>query len=151
MATMAIEVGSPAPVVAGVDLEGPRALVFFKVTCGTTQLATPAIERLAQAHPGRVVGLGQDPPPALEAFARTYALTLPLAQDPPPYAASDAYGIASAPTLVIVDGSGTVADVAESWDRDAWNRAAATLAGLTGGEPRPVSQPGDGLPDFKPG
>jgi hypothetical protein len=151
MAAMTIGVGSPAPGIAGVDLQGPCALVFFKVTCGTTQLATPAIERLAQAHPARVVGLGQDPPDALDSFARTYALTLPLVEDPPPYAASDAYGITSAPTLVIVDGAGVVADVAASWDRDAWNRAAGTLAGLTGADPGPVSEPGDGLPDFKPG
>jgi hypothetical protein len=151
MAGMAIVLGTPAPDAAGVDLEGPRALVFFKVTCGTTQLATPAIERLAQAYPGRVVGVGQDPPAALEDFARTYALTLPIVQDQPPYPASDAYGIVSAPTLVVVDGAGIVVDVAESWDREAWNRASGTLATLLGAAPAPVSEPGDGLPDFKPG
>jgi hypothetical protein len=148
---MAISVGAPAPRAAGVELEGPRALVFFKVTCGTTKLATPAIERLARAYPGHVIGVGQDAPADLEAFARAFGLTLPLVPDLAPYPASDAYGIASAPTAVLVDGEGVVADVAESWDRRAWNRLSAVLADLVGRPAVEVSEPGDGLPSFKPG
>ena len=148
---MAIEVGTPVPEVEGVDLDGPRALVFFKVTCDVTQLVSPALERLARAYPGRVIGVGQDPPPELDAFARTYGVTFPLVPDLAPYPASDGYGIASAPTAVAVDADGRVADVAESWDRGGWNRLSATLAGLLGVESVAVSEPGDGLPDFKPG
>lgn len=149
---MAIAIGTPAPEVAGDPVpQGPKALVFFKVTCGTTKLATPAMERLARAYPGRVVGVGQDPPGELDGFGRTFELTLPLVPDLEPYPASDAYGIVSAPTAVLVDGEGRVADVAESWDRSAWNRLSAALAGLLEVEPAAVSEPGDGLPDFKPG
>jgi hypothetical protein len=148
---VAIELGERAPEIAGPNLEGPHALVFFKVTCSTTQLATPAIERLARAFPGRVVGVGQDPRAALGEFARTYDLTLPLVPDLEPYLASDAYGIVSAPTAVAVGADGTVVDVAESWDRDAWNRLAATLAAELRVDAPTVSEDGDGLPDFKPG
>jgi hypothetical protein len=149
---MAIAVGTPAPEITGATTpDGPRALVFFKVTCGTTQLATPAFERLARAYPGHVVGVGQDPPAELDAFARTFGLTLPLIPDLDPYPASDGYGIVSAPTAVLVDAEGRVADVAESWDRAAWNRVSATLAELLNAEPAAVSEPGDGLPEFKPG
>lgn len=148
---MAIAIGARAPDVDGVNVDGPRAVVFFKVTCGTTKLATPAMERLARAYPGRVVGVGQDPRPELDALARDFDLTLPLVPDLAPFTASDGYGIVSAPTAVAVDGDGLVADVAESWDRDAWNRLSATLARLLGVEPVPVSEPGDGLPSFKPG
>ncbi len=149
---MAIAIGTPAPVVAGDPVpEGPRALVFFKVTCGTTKLATPAIERLATAYPGRVVGVGQDQRRDLDAFGREFSLTLPLVPDLDPYPASDAYGIVSAPTAVLVDAEGRVADVAESWDRAAWNRLSAALGALLEVEPVAVSDPGDGLPEFKPG
>ena len=55
------------------------------------------------------------------------------------------------PTLVVVDGAGRVADVVESWDRDGVNRASATLATLLGAEPSVISEPGDGLPDLRPG
>ena len=148
---MAIAVGTQAPQVEGVQLDGPRALVFFKVTCDVTQLVTPALEALARAYPGRVIGVGQDPPPELDAFARTYGVTFPLVPDLDPYPASDGYGIASAPTAVAVDAGGRVADVVESWDRDGWNRLSATLARSLDVDAVAVSEAGDGLPDFKPG
>jgi hypothetical protein len=149
--SMAIATGAQAPPVEGATREGPHVLVFFKVTCGTTQLATPAIERLVQAFPGRVVGVGQDPQPALDAFSSEYGLTLPLVPDHDPYEASDAYGIVSAPTAVAVGHDGAVLDVAESWDRDAWNGLAARFADEIGVPSSTVSEPDDGLPDFKPG
>jgi hypothetical protein len=148
---MAIAVGSDAAPVEGVGIDGPHALVFYKVTCGTTKLAGPPLSRLGDAYPGAVVGVGQDPPDALAAFAQTYAWRFPQVPDLVPYTASDAYGIVSAPTVVVVDGEGRVADVVESWDRDGVNRASATLAALLDAEPAIVSEPGDGLPDFKPG
>ena len=93
-----------------------------------------------------VVGVGQDPPEALTAFADAYAWRFPQVPDLAPYTASDAYGIVSAPTVVVVDGDGRVADVVESWDRDGVNRASSTLAALLHTEPVIVSEPGDGLP-----
>jgi hypothetical protein len=148
---MAIALGAPAPPVPGVADDGPHVLVFFKVTCSTTHLATPAIERLGRAYPGLVVGVGQDDRPALDSFAATYGVSLPLIPDLDPYVASDAYGIESAPTAVAIGADGAVLDVAEAWDRDAWNRLSASFAAETGVEPVVVSEPGDGLPDFKPG
>jgi len=141
---MAIAIGTPAPDVEGVEIDGPRALVFFKVTCGTTKLATPAVERLARAYPGCVVGAGQDPWLELDGFAREFGLTLPLVADLAPYAASDAYGIASAPTVVAVDAAGLVADVAGSWDRDGWNRSGRRSRGSSACRwPRPPSRATD--------
>lgn len=148
---MVIALGAPAPPVPGVADDAPRVLVFFKVTCGTTHLATPAIERLGRAYPGRVIGVGQDDRPALDSFAATYGVSLPLISDLDPYLASDAYGIESAPTSIAIGADGAVLDVAEAWDRDAWNRLSASFAAEAGAEPVAVSEPGDGLPDFQPG
>ncbi len=147
---MVLATGDLAPRIDGVTVDGPHVLVFFKVTCSTTQLATPAIERLARAYPGSVVGIGQDPRPALDTFARDYGLTLPLLPDLDPYDASDAYGITSAPTVIAVGADRRVLDVAESWDRAAWNRLAAAFAEALEVEPAIVSDADDGLPDFKP-
>ena len=148
---MAIAIGSRAPAVDGVGVVGPHALVFYKVTCSVTQMAGPPIARLGDAYPGTVVGVGQDPPDDLAAFAATYAWRFPQVPDLAPYTASNAYGIVSAPTVVVVDGEGLVADVVESWDRDGVNRTSSTLAGLLQAEPAILSEPGDGLPAFKPG
>jgi hypothetical protein len=148
---MAIRVGAAAPPIDRVEVVGPRALVFYKVTCGVTKMATPAIDRLARAYPGRVIGVGQDPQADLDAFATEHGLSFPQLPDLEPYPASDAYGIRSAPTAIAVDAGGVVVAVAESWDRQAWNRLSEVLAGLVEMPVAEVSEPGDGLPEFKPG
>lgn len=148
---MAIKVGSAAPAVEGVGVRGPHALVFYEVTCSVTQMARQPLALLGDAYPGAVVGVGQDPPDDLAAFAATQGWRFPQVSDLAPYPASDAYGIASAPTVVVVDGDGRVADVVESWDREGANRASAVLAGLLRAEPAILSEPADGLPAFKPG
>lgn len=131
--------------------DGPLALVFYKVTCPTCQLAAPKLHGLEQAYPGHVQGVGQDPPEKLQAFADEYGFTVPVSSDAPPYEISNAYGIETVPTTFVIDGRGSVADVVEAWDREGLNRASKTLADLLGVEPVPISDPSDGLPAFKPG
>ena len=146
-----IEPGSEAPPVHGLDMyAGPRALWFHKVTCPVCQLAAPVAQRMAAAHPELAVGVGQDPEDRLAAFRSAYGITFPVVSDPPPYRASDGYGLTVVPTLVLVQ-DGTVTDVVESWDRDGYNRVSARLAELTGNEPVAISSEGDGLPPFRPG
>jgi peroxiredoxin len=147
---MTVRVGSRAPGVPGVSQAGPHALLFYKVTCGTCQMAAPVLDRF-RAYADRVVGVGQDPSEKLEAFAATYSMTLPSHPDLPPYAASGAYGVEHVPTMFVVDAGGRVADVVESWDREGYNRASRTLAGLLGAEPVVISASSDGLPEFRPG
>lgn len=148
---MAIDTGVRAPEVLGDRSEGPRAYVFYKVTCSVTRMAGPPIAALAEAYPGALIGVGQDPPEALRAFSDELGWDFPQVPDLAPYGVSDAFGIRSAPTVVVITGDGVVADVVESWDRAGINRASATLAGLLGKDAAVVSNSDDGLPDFKPG
>lgn len=148
---MTISVGSAAPPVAGVAVGSPHALVFYKVTCPTCQMAAPALDRFERAYPSRVIGVGQDPVGALERFSDTYGMTFPCLPDEAPYEASNAYVIEHVPTLFVVDDAGIVADVVESWDRDGYNRASRTLAELLGADAVVISEPSDGLPQFRPG
>ena len=143
--------GEAAPPVAGVTFDGPHALMFYKVTCPTCRLAAPAFERFASAYPGRTQGVGQDPAEALDRFSVETGMTFDTTPDLAPYPASVAYGIEHVPTLVVVDSEGRVADAVESWDRDGVNRASSTLAALVGTDPVVISEPRDGLPDFRPG
>ena len=148
---MAIAIGTDAPRVPGATQTGSHALLFYKVTCPTCQMAAAPIDGFERAYPGRIVGIGQDPEDALERFSTTYGMTFGSHPDLPPYDASNAYGIEHVPTLVVVDAEGRVADVVESWDRDGLNRASGTLASLLGAEPVTISDPSDGLPAFRPG
>jgi thiol-disulfide isomerase/thioredoxin len=124
--------------------EGPVVLAFFKTTCPVCQMAAPKVQALADARV-RVVAVGEDPPPAIQAYADRYGQKVRTVSEPAPYPVSDAYGLETVPTLVLVDGDTTVRDVVESWDRDGWNRLAEAAGGV------PVSDDGDGLPPFRPG
>ena len=148
---MVIPIGTHAPEVRGATIDGAHALVFYKVTCPTCQMAAPEIDRFERGYPGRILGVGQDRPEALASFSEQWGVSFPSVPDLDPYVASNAYGIAHVPTMVIVDGDGRVAEVVESWDRDGYNRASALLASLLGAEPAAISTEGDGLPAFRPG
>ncbi len=143
--------GERAAPIPGATREGPHALLFYKVTCPTCQMAAPALDGFERAYPGRVMGVGQDPPEKLREFSFTYSMSFKSVPDLPPYEASNAYGIEHVPTMVVIDGQGRVADVVESWDRSGYNRISATLAALLGLDPARISDSIDGLPEFRPG
>jgi hypothetical protein len=148
---MAIAPGAEAPRFSGDALDGPHALVFYKSTCSVTRMAGPPLARLGKAFPNAVLGVGQDPQSTLDAFAGELEWSFPQVPDLEPYDVSNAYGVVSAPTVVVLDADRRVARVVESWDRDGMNEAAAVLAELLGADAPQLSTPGDGLPQFKPG
>jgi thiol-disulfide isomerase/thioredoxin len=142
--------GAPAPPIEGTAADGPRAIVFYKVTCPVCQMAAPKVQALDDAFPGRVVAVGQDPPGRLAGFGDEYGMHLSGIADLAPYHASEAYGVRTVPTLFLLD-DGIVLDTVEGWDREGFNRVAGRLAELTKSPYRSVSEPGDGLPPFRPG
>lgn len=145
--------GAAAPPVPGVDFAaGPAALWFAKSDCSVCVLASPVVARLAAVHPGRVTVVGQDRVEDLEAFATRNGLEgVPRVVDGAPYEISEAYEVESTPTLYVVAPGGTIALVVASWDREGYNAASAALGELGGGPGVAVSEPGDGLPSFRPG
>jgi len=152
MTLAALDPGTAAPPIPGVALGGtPLALFFYKVTCPVCQMAAPKVQAVEEAYPGLIIGVGQDPEPKLAAFAREYGMTFPQRSDAPPYAASMDYGIRVVPTLFVVDGDGVIVSSTESWDREGFNAGSRKLAELAGLPYRAVSEPGDGLPPFRPG
>ena len=147
-----LDVGQVAPPIPGVALGGgPVGLFFFKVTCPTCQLAAPTMGAFERAYPGRVVGIGQDPQDVLDAFGELHGMAIRSLEDPPPYDVSNAYGIVSVPTLIVVGDDGTVLETVGAWDREGFNRASERIAAALGVDAVTVSEPSDGLPSFKPG
>jgi peroxiredoxin len=144
--------GVDAPPIEEIDFSaGPTVLFFYKVTCPVCQMAGPPVARFEQAYPGRIKGIGQDPPEKLAEFESAYALGFPSVPDLPPYEVSNAYGIRTVPTTFLVDTDGSILDTVESWDRDGLNRVSKELAALVGADFAQISEPGDGLPPFRPG
>ena len=124
--------------------EGPVVLAFFKVSCPVCRMAAPKVQALADGGL-RVIAIGEDAPAALASYAERYGQRVRTVSEPRPYRVSDAYGLTSVPTLVLVGGDGVVRDKVVAWDRIRWN-ALSTAAGGP-----PVSKEGDGLPSFRPG
>jgi peroxiredoxin len=144
--------GSTAPAIPGVDFsDGPRVLFFYKVTCPVCQMAAPKVQRIQEASPGAIEGIGEDAAEDLDAFGARFGLTFPSVPDVPPYDLSNAYGLRVVPTTFLVGTDGLILRTVESWDRDALNDLSTALAGLTGSTSALVSEPGDGLPAFRPG
>jgi hypothetical protein len=147
-----LAVGDVAPSVPGISFDdGPVGVLFYKVTCSTSQLAAPTVRAFAEHAPGRVLGIGQDPVPKLERFTDEYDMGIASIEDPPPYALSDAYGIEAVPTLFLIGAEGRVLDRQVGWDREGFNRIADALARSNGVPSFVVSTPDDGLPVSKPG
>lgn len=124
--------------------DGPTVVAFFKTTCPVCQMVGPKLTALVEAG-AAVIGVGQDPPARLQAYASNYGQHIPTVSESPPYELSTAFGIAVVPTLFRVGVAGVIEDAVVSWDRDRWNRLAESL-----GIPA-ISDESDGLPLFRPG
>jgi hypothetical protein len=121
------------------------------VSCPVCHQSAPVAERFEQAYPGRISGVGQDPPERLRDFATEWGVTFPSVPEQPPYPVSNAYGIRVVPTLFLVAPDGEILETVESWDREGYNAVSRRLSDLIGATFEVVSTPGDALPPFRPG
>lgn len=161
---MPLPPGTPAPdaradaldgsevVLRSLAAAGPALLFFYKGDCGASDAAAHVLPRAA-AIPGlAVAAISQDDPFLTEVFARNHRLAPPVRVlvDPEPWPASDAFGVLSTPTWVLLAPGGRVELVREGWSRDDANALAARAAALAGAGPAVVSTAADG-PAFRPG
>ena len=99
------------PLLEGVRGGSPTLLAFFKVSCPVCQFTFPFLERLAKSGSMRVFGVSQDDAKATDRFAKEFGVTFPMLLDEQSagYAASNAFGVSTVPTLFLVDADGVVA------------------------------------------
>ena len=124
---------------------GAVLLVFFKITCPVCQLSMPYLDRLYRAGM-RVYGISQNGAEETAEFAEYFGATFPLLLDSEDenFPASNAYGIASVPTMIVVERDGVVSRVIEGWNRQDMEGLGA-LAGMT------LFRAGDNVPAWKAG
>jgi peroxiredoxin len=124
---------------------GPLALVFFKASCPTCQLALPFLDRLAGGAL-HVYAVSQDDAARTREFLRIFPLKMPVLLDPASagYPASNSYGIQYVPSLFVIEPDGLISAVCEAFDRRAYE-ALGLRAGM------PLFQPGEPVPLYKPG
>ena len=125
---------------------GPVLLAFFKVTCPVCQMTFPFLERIHAAGTLPIHGVSQNDRVDTREFNNEFRVTFPTLLDSEDrgFPVSNAYGIASVPTLFLVESDGTASLVSEGWNK----KDIAALGGRAG---ITVFQPGDSVPDYKPG
>jgi peroxiredoxin len=82
--------------------QGPVMAAFFKVSCPVCQFTFPFLERLSKQYGGdgiTYLGISQDDGRSTKDFAQQYGITFPIAVDEKGYAASNAYGLTTVPTI----------------------------------------------------
>lgn len=124
---------------------GPAAIVFFKASCPTCQLALPYLDRLKDGSL-QVYAVSQDEEARTREFLRLFPLEMPVLLDAARagYPASNAYGIETVPSLFVIETGGTVSETCEVFDR----RVYEELGRRAG---RIMFQPGESVPLYKPG
>jgi peroxiredoxin len=90
---------------------GPVVVAFFKVSCPVCQFTLPYVQRLADRYAGDGVtflAVSQDDAGDTKAFNKEYGVKFPTLLDPQGYPVSNAYGLTSVPTILLVGADGKV-------------------------------------------
>jgi peroxiredoxin len=99
---------------------GPVVLAFFKISCPTCQLTFPFLQRLADSASGgpQLIAISQDDAPDSREFQQRFGLSMSTLIDAPPgYAASNAYGITSVPSIFTIETDGKIASAVEGFNK----------------------------------
>lgn len=134
---------------------GPVVAAFFKISCPVCQMALPYLERIFRAYPAdkvTFVGVSQNDRKGIEAFAREYGLTFPLAlDDTSRYPVSNAYGITHVPTIFFIAPDGQVELSSVGWAKQDIGELNRRVAQAAGAKPKALFHPGEDVPAFKAG
>lgn len=134
--------------------QGPVLAVFFKVGCPTCQYTLPFVERLhRQLGPSglQVVGISQDNARESRRFAERYGVTFTVLIDDEPYAVSRQYGLEYVPTLFLTAPDGHVEVTGDGFSKSDLVAVQKWLARRLSITPPSLFQPGEKVPEYKPG
>ena len=125
---------------------GPVLLAFFKVTCPVCQLTFPFLERLHLAGTLPIYGISQNDAEDTREFNREFGVTFPtlLDNEENGFAASNAFGISSVPTVFLIGRDGAISRVIEGWRK----KEIEWLGAKTGVSP---FRRGESVPEWKAG
>ncbi|RLJ70279.1 peroxiredoxin [Hydrogenivirga caldilitoris] len=134
------------------SVKGYRLLCFYKVSCPTCQLTLPFVERMFKSYGDVIsfVGVCQDGCPDAQRFARDYSLSFPQVSDEPAYEASIAYDVRVVPTLYLIDPSGNILFVEESFVKSSLENLNEEFARIANREVNPLFEDVS-VPPFKAG
>ena len=122
---------------ASLTANGPALIAFFKVRLPhlPAHVSVPGTRLTAGSL--SVYGISQNDPEDTRDFNREFAITFPVLLDNEDnnFAASDAYGISTVPTILIVEPGGKISYTAEGWSKKEMEKL-GQQAGVPGDPPR---------------
>lgn len=100
---------------------GPVLLAFFKIACPTCQLTLPFLQRLADSESAatpHLVAVSQDDAAGTRGFHERFGISMPTVIDiPRTWPASNAYQIATVPSIFLIEPDGRISFAAEGFNR----------------------------------
>jgi peroxiredoxin len=133
---------------------GPVVAAFFKISCPVCQFTFPFLERLHQRYGGDGVtflGVSQDDARSTKEFVSEYGVTFPMVLDEKGYPVSNAYGLTSVPTILLIEPDGTVRVSSAGFDKKDLETIARELAERRRIAPAALFRPDEKVPANKPG
>lgn len=161
-----LEAGSKAPPIQLSDTDGKRVSVaellkkgpvvaaFYKVSCPVCQYTFPFLERIHRAYGNTsvtLVGVCQDGAGDTREFGAEYGLSFPSLIDASGYPVSNAYGITNVPTIFLIEPDGKISSSFSGFDKKGLEDISKRFAKQLSKPAAPVFQPGENVPDHKPG
>jgi peroxiredoxin len=133
---------------------GPAVLAFFKISCPVCQFTFPFLERLHGMFKGDAVtflGISQDDARDTKDFNEEYGVTFSGLVDADHYRVSNAYGLTTVPTVLLVAPDGKVQVSFTGFDKKGLEKISAWLAKHFAKQVSPLFRSGEIVPDYKPG
>jgi peroxiredoxin len=161
-----LETGSSAPAftLKGLDRKsyslrdlldkGPVVLAFFKVSCPVCQFTFPFLERISERYSGggvSVLGVSQDDARSTKEFNEEFGVKFPTLIDDTGYPVSNAYGLTSVPTVLLIAPDGRIKVGGTGFSKRDLALIAEELAEHRKFSAVPLFRSDEVVPDFKPG
>jgi peroxiredoxin len=157
--------GTAAPEVELASLEGktirlsslyrerPTVVVFIRHDCPVSQYTLPFIERLHQGYASgaHFLGISQDEAEPTRALWERLGLQFPALLDRPHLNATRGYGVTVVPSVFLIGTDGIIRLAFDSFRRAELVRLSELLAEQLNRPPAPVFQPGEKVPEIRPG
>ena len=98
---------------------GSLLLVFYKVTCPVCHMTMPFLERMRASGTLAICAISQNDAGDTRVFNNQFDIGIPtlLDSEREDFPASNAYGISSVPTMLLVEQGGEISRVVEGWSK----------------------------------
>ena len=134
---------------------GPVLAIFFKISCPVCQYALPFYQRIFKTYGNSnvsIIGISQNERADTVEFANKYGITFPvLLDDTKSFPVSNAYRLATVPSVFWISPEETVEIASIGWVRQDFEEIARKAAFKSGGAFKPVFQPAEQVADFRAG